>query len=105
MEQMGMVTLGIIVANGLFSYKGFNDKSFFDKYLFQVDKVLEQKQYYRLLTSGFLHADWTHLLFNMISFYSFSNSLEDFLGPIKFLIIYFASLLGGDLLALIMHKN
>lgn len=105
MEQMGMFTLGIMIVNGLFSYKGFNDKTFFEKYLFQVNKVLEQKQYYRLVTSGFLHADWSHLLFNMISLYSFSNSLEDFLGPIKFLVVYFASLLGGDLLALVMHKN
>ncbi len=105
MEQMGMVTLGLIIVNGLVSYKGFNDRSFFEKYLFQVDNVLEGKQYYRLLSSGFLHADWSHLLFNMISFYSFSNSLEDFLGPVKFLIIYFASLLGGDMLALVIHKN
>ena len=105
MEQMGMVTLGIIIVNGLFSYKGFTDSIFFDKYLFQVNKVLYEKQYYRLLTSGFLHADWSHLLFNMLSFYSFANNLEDLLGPAKFLIIYFASLLGGDMLALIIHKK
>jgi membrane associated rhomboid family serine protease len=105
MEKMGMITLGIIIVNGLFSYKGFNDKSFFEKYLFQVDRVLHHREYYRLVTSGFLHADWSHLLFNMISFYSFSDSLEGYLGPVKFLIIYFASLLGGDMLALFIHKN
>lgn len=105
MERMGAVTLGIIIVNGLFSYKGFEDKTFFEKYLFQMDKVLYQKQYYRLVTSGFLHGDWSHLLFNMMSLYSFSNILEDSIGPTKLLIIYFASLLGGDMLALVIHNG
>jgi membrane associated rhomboid family serine protease len=105
MEKIEPVTLIIIIANGLISYKGFNDRYFFERNLFQIDKVLQGKEYGRFFMSGFLHGDWGHLIFNMISFYSFANSLEGFLGPIKFLIIYFASLLGGDILALIIHKN
>lgn len=105
MENMGMFTLAIIVANVLVSYKGFTDQRFFENNLFQVDKVLYNKEYRRLFMSGFLHGDWSHLLFNMISFYSFANNLEGALGPVKFLAIYFASLLGGDILALIIHKN
>jgi membrane associated rhomboid family serine protease len=105
MEKIGLVTLSIIIANGLISYKGFSDRVFFERNLFQVNKVLQDKEYRRLLVSGFLHGDWGHLIFNMISFYSFADSLETFLGPIKFLTIYFASLLGGDVLALIIHKN
>jgi membrane associated rhomboid family serine protease len=105
MEKIGLVTLSIMIANGLISYKGFNDRVFFERNLFQVNKVLQGKEYHRLLMSGFLHGDWAHLIFNMISFYSFADSLETFLGPVKFLIIYFASLIGGDILALIIHKN
>jgi membrane associated rhomboid family serine protease len=105
MEKIGLLTLGIIIANGLFSYKGFSDRLFFENNLFQVNKILQDKEYKRLITSGFLHADWSHLIFNMISFYSFSGMLESHLGPVKFLIIYFGSLLGGDMLALIIHQK
>ena len=105
MEKIGLLTLGIIIANGLFSYKGFSDRLFFEDNLFQVNKILQDKEYKRLITSGFLHADWTHLIFNMVSFYSFSDMLESHLGPVKFLIIYFGSLLGGDMLALIIHQK
>jgi membrane associated rhomboid family serine protease len=105
MEDIGPVTLVLIIVNGLISYKGFSDRHFFEKNLFQINKVLQGKEYRRLLLSGFLHADWAHLIFNMISFYTFADSLETFLGPAKFLAIYFASLLGGDMLALIIHKD
>lgn len=102
---MEAVTIGIIVLNVLVSYKGFNDPAFFERNLFEVGKVLGAKQYGRLFVSGFLHVDWTHLLFNMFSFYSFSGSLERDLGSGALLIVYFASLLGGDLLALFIHRN
>jgi membrane associated rhomboid family serine protease len=105
MEKTELVTVGIIIANGLISYKGFNDRYFFEKNLFQVNKVLEGREYHRLLVSGFLHSDGPHLIFNMISFYSFAHLLEPFTGPVKFLTIYFSSLLGGDILALIIHKH
>ncbi len=105
MEKIGMFTLAIIGANVLISYKGFSDPRFFENNLFQVNKVLHDKEYRRLFISGFLHADWGHLLFNMLSFYSFSDNLETYLGPVKFLAIYFASLVGGDILALSIHKN
>ena len=59
----------------------------------------------RLVTSGFLHVSWTHLIFNMLSLYFFSGFIEIYLGGIQFLLIYFASLIGGDLLSLFVHKN
>jgi hypothetical protein len=48
---------------------------------------------------------WSHLIFNMISLYAFAGLLEAQLGGLYFAIIYFASLIGGDLLALLVHKN
>jgi membrane associated rhomboid family serine protease len=55
---------------------------------------------YRLLSSGFVHADWGHFFLNMIALYSFGQVLEDLLGSGDFVLIYFVSLLGGNLLAL-----
>ena len=58
-----------------------------------------------MVTSGFLHVNWLHLIFNMFALYFFSSSLESYLGPFNFIIIYFAGLIGGDLLTLLLHKN
>lgn len=105
MTDIGIIGFILIVLNVIFSYKGFKDVLFFDNYKFEVDKLLISKEYQRLITSGFLHVSWTHLLFNMFSLYAFSNLLESHLGAIGFLVIYFSSLIGGDLLALFVHRN
>jgi membrane associated rhomboid family serine protease len=101
----GVVGLILIIINIAFSYKGFTNETFFDGYKFEVDKILINKDYKRLITSGFLHVSWMHLIFNMFSLYSFSIALEANLGELKFLFIYFASLIGGDLLSLFINRN
>ncbi len=105
MEDIGIVTIGIIALNVLVSYNGFSNPVFFENNLFQVSRILGGKDYKRMVTSGFLHTDWTHLLFNMFSFYSFSTSLEYYLGPVKFLLLYFISLIGGNVLSLFIHQH
>ena len=87
------------------SYRGFKNSQFYDKYKFRVDAVLLYKDYKRMVTSGFLHVNWMHLIFNMIALYFFSGSLESYLGPVRFLAIYFLSLIGGDLLSLFIHRH
>lgn len=101
----GLASLSIIIANLVFSNKGFNSQVFFDGYKFEVDKVLIGKDYLRLLSSGFLHVSWGHLAANMISLFLFREILESSLGSINFLVIYFGSLIGGNLLALYIHRN
>lgn len=102
---MNQVVLILIVANALFSYKGFNDMSFFNKFRFQIGAIKQQKEYVRLLSSGFLHVDPTHLIFNMLTLYFFADGVIYSIGVIPFLIIYFVGLLFGGLFALIYHKN
>lgn len=105
MNDIGPISLLIIIANFSASYKGFNNWQFFNQYKFNIGEILVGKDYKRLLTSGFLHVDWTHLLFNMFSFFSFGAILERQLEGISFLLLYFASLLAGNVFAIIMHKN
>ncbi|HWB91025.1 MAG TPA: rhomboid family intramembrane serine protease [Puia sp.] len=95
----------LIIINVLVSYKGFKNNAFFDRYQFEVDKILVYKDYKRLVTSGFLHINWTHLIFNMFSLYFFSGVVEGSLGEVSFLLIYFVSLIGGGLLSLLIHRN
>jgi len=105
MTGTGIIGLILIIANISFSYMGFKNQTFFDGYKFEVDRILVNKDYKRLITSGFLHVSWTHLIFNMISLYAFSGLIEGNLGAVRFLVIYFASLVGGDLLSLFVHRN
>ena len=102
---MELLTILIILANVLCSYKGFKDPSFQRRYALDVDAVLIRKEYYRLVTSGFLHTGWFHLIFNMITLYAFGQSLMLFIGTPLFALIYFAGLIGGNLFGLLLHRN
>lgn len=101
---MNTILIAIIVVNVLISYKGFNDLSFFRKYEFHVGSIRAGEQI-RMLSSGFLHADMTHLLFNMLTLWFFAPVVINFMGDFSFVLIYFGSLLFGSLLTMAFHKN
>lgn len=102
--NLSIATIVIIAANIIISLKGFNDFSFFERYKFQVGAVKRGEQI-RMLTSGFLHVDMTHLIFNMLTLYFFADVVLFFFGTVKFMLIYVGSLLAGSLLALFFHKD
>ena len=104
MYNLHLATIAIIAANVLVSLRGFNDSYFFERYKFSIGGV-KAGQKERTITSGFLHVDIAHLFFNMFTLYFFANTVIGWFGAFKFLIIYFASLLGGSLLALFFHKD
>ncbi|WP_366512760.1 rhomboid family intramembrane serine protease [Kordia sp.] len=104
MMNLEPITIGIILANVLPSIKGFDDDSFIRKYLFNISAI-DNGQHYRMMTSGFLHADVMHLVFNMLTLYFFANSVIFTLGAQYFLLIYVASLLLGNILSYYFHRN
>ena len=63
-----------------------------NKFLFRPYFFLREKQYDTMIMSGFIHADTTHLLFNMITFFFFAFPLEQFLGTGKFVALYLVGL-------------
>ncbi len=101
---MNTVLIAIIVVNVLISYKGFNDLSFFRKYEFHVGSIRSGEQI-RMLSSGFLHADMTHLIFNMLTLWFFAPVVISYLGDFSFVLVYFGSLIFGSLLTMVFHKN
>jgi len=104
MGKLDLVTIIIIAANVIISYKGFGDFGFFEKYKFNVG-ALRRGEQFRLFSSGFLHIDNAHLFFNMFSLYFFADIVINDLGIFSFLIIYIGSLLLGNLLSLYFHKD
>lgn len=101
---MNTILIGVIVANVLISYKGFNDLAFFRKYEFHVGSIRSGEQI-RMLSSGFLHADIMHLAFNMLTLWFFAPVVLNWLGNFSFIMIYFGSLIFGSLLTMVFHKN
>lgn len=101
---MNSYLIFIIVANVLVSLKGIEDALFFRKYEFNIGKI-QNGSHYRMLTSAFLHVDIGHLAFNMLTLYFFAPTVLTELNDVKFLMIYFGSLLAGNIFTLSFHKN
>lgn len=104
MENLNIALLLIIIANAIVSKKGFDDSTFLNKYKFQVGPI-KQGEKFRVITSGFLHVDWMHLILNMYVFYAFGSIVFSILGTSATLLIYFGSLLAGSLYTFQYHKN
>lgn len=66
---------------------------------------IEDGEWYRLVTSGFLHFGIIHLAFNMLLLFQLGQLLEPAIGRIRFGLLYFAALLAGSAGALIVQPN
>ncbi len=104
MPNVNNVVLLLIVANGIMSMTGFNNLEFFEKYKFNIGAI-QRGDKIRMFSSGFLHADWSHLIFNMYTLYIFSPIVISLLGNLNYLIIYVASLGLGSAFSYLFHKN
>jgi membrane associated rhomboid family serine protease len=85
---------------------GLNDpgRSFVDHYSL-VGFFVAEGQWYRLLTSGFIHLSFTHILFNMIVLFFLGRLVEPAIGTARFVSLYFASLLAGSVGALVFSGS
>lgn len=94
----------ILIATIAMSYYGFNNATFFNRYMFNVGAV-QKGDYVRLISSGFLHANGEHLIFNMISLFFFYEVVTDSMGELLFVLIYFGSMLLGNVFSLQIYKR
>ena len=101
---MNITFIIILLATIAMSYYGFNNPTFFNRYKFNVGAV-QKGDYVRLVSSGFLHANWEHLIFNMISLYFFQDVIIGSMGNLLFLLIYFGSMLLGSVFSLYIYKK
>ena len=104
MQSFGNLGLIILLANLGITWYTFQRQDLFERGVFQVREVLAG-QWYRLLSAGFMHVSWTHLLVNMLTLYFFVGSVESRLGFGGLAILYLASLLGGNLLSLALQRR
>lgn len=105
------ITISLIVFNVVFTLIGFSNPVLVDKTIMWPYRVLRENQYLRFITSGFLHADYMHLIFNMFTLFFFGAALEQYLafyglgGNITYLLLYFLGLIISDIPSYIKHKD
>lgn len=102
---MNIILLAIIVITCIISYIGFQKPEVFEKYKFEVGAIQRRKEYIRLLSAGFLHADFMHLFFNMLTLYFFAPIALYGFHVYGFLIIYFGSMILGNVFCLYHYRN
>ncbi|KJS36711.1 MAG: hypothetical protein VR74_11650 [Hyphomonas sp. BRH_c22] len=90
-------TLVLIAMNVIASVYAFSNPDFFDRYCFWIAPIRQGEEWHRFVTSAFLHVNGLHLFINMYVLFMFGQILEQYVGSGGFLILYGASLLGGNL--------
>ena len=103
------LTLVIVALTVLVSWRAFNDQRLLDRLILWPPAISRHKQYERLLTHGFIHADWMHLLFNMITLWSFGTLVErvfsEWITPAGFVLFYLSAIVVAILPTYLQHRN
>ncbi|MFW5758627.1 MAG: rhomboid family intramembrane serine protease [Bacteroidota bacterium] len=106
------ITIVIIIITAITSFLAFNNPETFYKMKFNAYLVHHDKQWYRFLTYGLIHADWMHLFVNMFVLWSFGTMVEDLftkyfegLAAMYFLILYVGGVAFSSLPSYGKHKN
>lgn len=105
----GPVTLLLIAVTVLVSWLAFNNARLAERLILWPPAIGRQHQYDRLVTHGFIHADFQHLLFNMITLYFFGRAVETwfvpYIGNTGFVLFYLSAILVAILPTYLRHRH
>lgn len=94
------LTISIILLTCLISFTAFSNQKVLDDLIFYPPAITNRNQWYRFITSGLIHADIMHLVFNMYSFYLFGDLVEKTFvqifgesGKVIYIVLYVVSLI------------
>ncbi len=110
------MTLIIVIITSVISIAAFSNRTLFAKLQFNPYQVYHRKEWYRIITHGFLHADWAHLIINMLVLFSFGDHVEHCFSELAtftwmkfpvlgYIIFYLLSLIVSSLVTLYKHKD
>lgn len=103
------ITLIIIIITALISVSAFNNHELMGKLLLWPARMDSPAEYHRLLTSGFIHSDWNHLLFNMLALFFFGRHVNAFFEitghPTLYIWFYLSAIVFASLPSFFKHKN
>ena len=99
-------TYALIASNLIISlYAFYGDRGFINQFAFQVDAVTRRDEYWRVVTSSFIHANLPHLLMNMMTLYYFGPAVEKTLGKLGFLIVYFGAIIVSGIVSVMANRK
>lgn len=103
------LTILIVAVTVLVSWLAFNNPRLADRLVLWPPAIDRQHQYDRLITHGFIHADFQHLLFNMITLYFFGRAVEGwfvpYIGQVGFVLFYLSAILVAILPTYLRHRH
>lgn len=105
------ITLFLVAATVIISLMAFNNHRIIEQFVFWPYRMWRDGEWHRLITCGFIHADWGHLIFNMIALYSFGVFVEQAfsyllpMGVTLYIIMYFLAIVTADIYNLYMRKD
>jgi membrane associated rhomboid family serine protease len=107
------ITLIIVIITVLISMQGFSNSQVFDRLKHHPYSEARYKEYYRWLSSGFLHGDYIHLALNMFVLWQFGSIVEQYYklefgsfgGMLLFTLMYFSAIVVGDIVTYNKHQE
>ena len=106
------ITILLIAITAIISIAAFSNNAVIQKLILYPTIMSRPAEYYRLVSSGFIHADWNHLIFNMMTLYFFGAGVESIMadrfpgaGNTSYMIFYLLAVAMSSLPAMYKHKN
>lgn len=107
-----MITWFIIGVTVVISYLAFQNPDMMSKLQFNAAQIIHRKEYYRLVSHAFIHANWAHLGVNMLVLYFFGRNIESYFGyyfgrsaNAYFVLLYFGGILASNIWSLAKNRN
>ncbi len=99
------ISLAIFVLNIIVSVIAFKNPRVLERCILRPYYMFRKREYERLITSGFVHANGWHLAMNMITFYFFGFPLEEHIGSLRFVLLYLIALILSDVGTAVKHRK
>jgi len=107
--QFGIITLILVIVTVLISMAAFRDPALTNKLILWPRRMDRPEEYYRLLTSGFIHADGTHLFFNMFTLFFIGSAVEQYFSLLSngllYLLLYLLGIVAASLPSFFRHRH
>jgi membrane associated rhomboid family serine protease len=109
------ITLIIVIITCVISFSSFSNQKYVDDMIFYPPAISRRNQYYRFVTHALIHADITHLAFNMISLYFFGGLVEKYMytnecifgnmGKLIYILMYLSAAAVASIPTYLQHKD
>ncbi|MDX1627116.1 MAG: rhomboid family intramembrane serine protease [Fulvivirga sp.] len=107
------LTLLLVIGTSIISIYAWQNESLTRQWIFNPYSIKKYKEYYRFITSGFLHSGWVHLIFNMLMLFMFGQQIEavfsyiygPMIGKVIFAALYLIGIVVSDIPTFLKHKE